>query len=128
MYGELLSPTCAVYIYSHQTIDTIYTERYMNLPQLNPDGYANSSVSNVTAFDSVDFALAHGSADDNVHFANTAHLLDLFTAAHIRKYRFRVFTDSDHSITKRGAYRELHEWMTAFLLEKWGKGGRRRGW
>lgn len=35
---------------------------------------------------------------------------------------------SDHSIQVRGAYRELHEWMTEFLLEKWGKGGYRRGW
>lgn len=28
-----------------------------------------------------------------VHFANTAHLIDMFTKAHIRKYRFRMFTD-----------------------------------
>lgn len=35
---------------------------------------------------------------------------------------------SDHSIYKRGANRELYEFMTEFLLEKWGKGGKRRGW
>ena len=35
---------------------------------------------------------------------------------------------SDHSIRMRGANRELHEYMTKFLIEKWGKGGRRRGW
>ncbi|VDC05083.1 unnamed protein product [Peniophora sp. CBMAI 1063] len=113
---------------SWRMYDTIYTERYMNTPQLNPNGYINASIVNVTNFDNVDFALAHGSADDNVHYANTAHLLDMFTAANIRKYRFRMFTDSDHSISKRGAYRELHEWLTAFMLEKWGKGGKRRGW
>lgn len=30
---------------------------------------------------------------------------------------------SDHSIRTRGGNRELYEWMTSFLLEKWGKGG-----
>ena len=127
--------------------DSIYTERYMNLPALNPGGYINASISNVTAFDKVDYLLAHGSGDDNVHFANSAHLLDMFTKEHIRDYRFRMFTDrcactglvekirnadmtpnSDHSIQRRGANRELYEYMTNFLLEKWGKGGRRRGW
>ena len=82
--------------------DTIYTERYMNTPQLNPAGYINASVVNVTMFDNVDFALAHGSADDNVHYANTAHLLDMFTAANIRKYRFRMFTDRCVSSAAKG--------------------------
>jgi hypothetical protein len=65
----------------------------MNLPELNPGGYINASISNVTAFDKVDYLLAHGSGDDNVHFANSAHLLDMFTKEHIRNYRFRMFTD-----------------------------------
>ncbi|KAI0065509.1 hypothetical protein BV25DRAFT_1798631 [Artomyces pyxidatus] len=113
---------------SWRLYDSIYTERYMNLPELNPGGYVNASVSNVTAFDKVDYLLAHGSGDDNVHFANSAHLLDMFTKAQIRNFRFRMFTDSDHGIQKRGAYRELFEYLTDFLIEKWGKGGRRRGW
>jgi dipeptidyl aminopeptidase B len=73
--------------------DSIYTERYMNLPSLNPGGYVNASISNVTGFKDVDFLLAHGSGDDNVHYANSAHLLDMFTAAQVRKFRFRMFTD-----------------------------------
>jgi len=113
---------------SWRLYDSIYTERYMGLPDANPGGYINASVTNVTAFNKVDYLLAHGSGDDNVHFANSAHLLDMFTQAGIRGFRFRMFTDSDHSISTRGAYRELHEWMTEFLLEKWGKGGRKRAW
>ena len=100
----------------------------MGLPAANPDGYVTASVSNVSGFHHADFLLAHGSGDDNVHFANSAHLLDMFTAERVRGFRFRMFTDSDHGIGRRGAYRELHEFMTAFLLEKWGKGGTRRGW
>ena len=113
---------------SWRLYDSIYTERYMNLPQLNPGGYVNASISNVTGFHNVNFLLAHGSADDNVHYANSAHLLDMFTKARVRNFRFRMFTDSDHSISRRGAFRELYEYMTEFLVEKWGKGGRQRGW
>jgi len=113
---------------SWRLYDSIYTERYMNLPQANPGGYINASISNVTAFHDINYLLAHGSGDDNVHYANSAHLLDMFTKEHVRNFRFRMFTDSDHSINKRGANREVYEFLTAFLIEKWGKGGRRRGW
>ncbi|KAG5641959.1 hypothetical protein DXG03_003851 [Asterophora parasitica] len=65
----------------------------MNTPQLNPGGYINASISNVTGFHSVDYLLAHGSGDDNVHYANSAHLLDMFTKEQVRGFRFRMFTD-----------------------------------
>lgn len=45
--------------------DSIYTERYMDTPQNNPDGYVNASISNVEGFKNMDFLLAHGSGDDN---------------------------------------------------------------
>jgi len=111
---------------SWRLYDSIYTERYMGLPKDNPGGYINASISQVDGFRDVDFLLAHGSGDDNVHYANSAHLLDMLTQQEVRGFWFRMFTDSDHSISRRGAYRELHEWMTAFLVEKWGKGGIRR--
>ena len=73
--------------------DSIYTERYMNLPDVNPGGYVNASISNVTGFHNVNYLLAHGSADDNVHFLNSAHLLDMLTKEKVRKFKFRMFTD-----------------------------------
>ena len=65
----------------------------MNLPQVNPDGYVTASISNVTAFHNFNYLLAHGSGDDNVHYANSAHLLDMFTQEKVRSFRFRMFTD-----------------------------------
>ena len=65
----------------------------MNLPAVNPDGYVTASISNVTGFNHIDFLFAHGSADDNVHYANSAHLLDMLTAEKVRGFRFRMFTD-----------------------------------
>ncbi len=65
----------------------------MDLPAVNPDGYVTASISNVTGFHHADFLLAHGSGDDNVHYANSAHLLDMFTREQVRNFRFRMFTD-----------------------------------
>jgi dipeptidyl aminopeptidase len=127
------------------SIDSIYTERYMNLPQVNPGGYINASISDTTGFHNVDYLLAHGSGDDNVHYANSAHLLDMLTQDKVRNFRFRMFTDrlvypclffcimlklapSDHSISTRGGNRELYEFLTNFLLDKWGRGEKRRTW
>ncbi|KAF9038656.1 dipeptidyl peptidase IV N-terminal region-domain-containing protein [Panaeolus papilionaceus] len=111
---------------SWRLYDSIYTERYMNLPDLNPGGYINASITNVTGFRHADFLFAHGSGDDNVHYSNSAHLLDMLTAAGVRGFRFRMFTDSDHSINRRGGQREIYEFLTGFLTEKWGKGARKR--
>ena len=105
--------------------DSIYTERYMKTPSLNSDGYDEASVHVTDGFRHSHFLLAQGSGDDNVHFENSAHLLDLLTAQKVRGFRFRMFTDSDHSMSVRGAYQELHEYMLKFLTEKWGPGGRR---
>lgn len=76
--------------------DSIYTERYMSTPSANKDGYTTSAVNNVTSFsgDKVDFIWAHGSGDDNVHYMNSAALLDKLTQEQVRGWRFRMFTDS----------------------------------
>lgn len=105
--------------------DTIYTERYMKTPHLNKEGYENSSVHINKGFQNSQFLLAQGSADDNVHFQGSAQLLDQLTGNQIRGFWFRMFTDSAHSIAKRGAYLELHQFMTRFLVYNWGAGGKR---
>ncbi|PWN38808.1 hypothetical protein IE81DRAFT_354572, partial [Ceraceosorus guamensis] len=106
--------------------DSIYTERYMKMPSQNRAGYANSSVMISDGFRHARYLLAQGSGDDNVHFESSAHLLDILTKAQIRNFQFRMFTDSAHSISVRGAYRELHEFLIRFLVLNWGPGGLRK--
>lgn len=55
--------------------DTHYTERYMDHPASNPDGYRRSSV--FTHLDGLDarLLLIHGMADDNVLFSNSTQLM-----------------------------------------------------
>jgi dipeptidyl-peptidase-4 len=55
--------------------DDIYTERYMDTPQDNPEGYKESStlpfVKNYTG----KLYMTHGDMDDNVHFQNSIYLI-----------------------------------------------------
>jgi len=56
--------------------DTIYTERYMGLPQKNPSGYRESSPVDHAANLKGKLLIAHGTGDDNVHYSNTLALVD----------------------------------------------------
>lgn len=59
--------------------DTHYTERYMNLPAANPDGYRTARVlehiDGLVGADAPRLLLVHGMADDNVLFGNTTAVM-----------------------------------------------------
>lgn len=61
----------------YQTIDSIYTERYMGLPQIedNADGYERGRLSTkYSGFRNKTYLLVHGSLDDNVHYQQSMAL------------------------------------------------------
>ncbi len=61
--------------------DTAYTERYMQTPAENPDGYARTSAVARAAELTRPLLLIHGTTDDNVYFVNTLALAEaLFRA------------------------------------------------
>ena len=55
--------------------DNVYTERFMDTPEDNPEGYRFGSV--MTHADKLKgkLLLIHGTIDDNVHFQNTVQLV-----------------------------------------------------
>ncbi|WP_300376324.1 S9 family peptidase [Henriciella sp.] len=55
--------------------DTFYTERYMDTPQDNAEGYEQSSVFAHAENLTTPLLLMHGMADDNVTFDNTTRLM-----------------------------------------------------
>jgi dipeptidyl-peptidase-4 len=61
--------------------DTFYTERYMQTPQENPEGYKETSAIEHAAELTRPLLVIHGTSDDNVHFANSLGLVQaLFRA------------------------------------------------
>lgn len=67
-------------VYDWLLYDTHYTERYMDRPQDNPQGYANSRVINKIAKykgDKTNYVkITHGTSDDNVHMQSTMQLIE----------------------------------------------------
>lgn len=111
-YGMAVAPVTDWRFY-----DSIYTERYMRTPQHNPDGYARTAITNVTAFaQSVRFLIMHGTGDDNVHIQNTLTLLDKFDLANVENYDVHVFPDSDHSIYFHNANHIVWDKLSTFLI------------
>jgi dipeptidyl-peptidase-4 len=56
--------------------DSIYTERYLGMPQQNETSYRTSSPIDRAENLKGKLLIAHGTDDDNVHFANTLTLID----------------------------------------------------
>jgi dipeptidyl-peptidase-4 len=75
--------------------DTCYTERYMGLPQTNPDGYKSSSVMHHLDKITGKLLLVHGLIDENVHFRHTARLINGLIAAG-KRYDLLLFPDERH--------------------------------
>ncbi len=67
-------------VYDWQLYDSHYTERYMDTPGENPDGYFKAAVINKAELykdkEGSLLMLNHGSSDDNVHLQNTIQLVD----------------------------------------------------
>jgi dipeptidyl-peptidase-4 len=57
-------------VYDWRLYDTIYTERYMATPALNPEGYKLTSCIEAAKDLHGHLVLVHGTMDDNVHFQN----------------------------------------------------------
>ena len=110
-------------VYDWKLYDSHYTERFMDTPQANPEGYAESSV--LTWVDSCALKeekglhngmpalkLTHGTGDDNVHFQNTLQLVDALQKAGIQ-FELMIYPDGMHGY--RG-YQHMHDRMNDSLF------------
>jgi len=77
--------------------DTIYTERYMDTPQNNPDGYDRTSVVKAAKDLHGRLLLIHGGIDDNVHLQNTFALVDALQRED-KPFQLMVYPQSRHGI------------------------------
>jgi len=96
--------------------DSIYTERYLGLPQANEKGYRDSSPVNYASKLKGKLMIAHGTGDDNVHFANTLSVInDLIEAG---KYvEVLAFPGRGHGVSDPPARRVLMQRVTQFFLD-----------
>lgn len=97
--------------------DSTYTERYMLTPQQNETGYNSSSVLNRALHLSCPLLVMYGTADDNVHPANSLQLVSTFQSAGILCDMF-VFPNMNHSINGCNARQVVYARMLEFFDTK----------
>lgn len=96
--------------------DTIYTERYMSTPQLNPDGYAYGAPTTHASKIKGKYLLIHGTADDNVHFQNAVVMADELIKAGVQ-FDTMFYPDKNHGISGGNTQRHLYEYMRSYILK-----------
>jgi dipeptidyl-peptidase-4 len=101
--------------------DTVYTERYMQTPQENPNGYDDNSPINFVELLKGDYLLIHGTGDDNVHSQNSMRMINALVEAN-KEFDLFVYPDRTHSIYKGDNTRlHLYNKMTKFIDNSIGK-------
>ena len=96
--------------------DTIYTERYMGIPQENPEGYEKSSVLESADALSGKLLLIHGTIDDNVHLQNTIQFVERLQKKG-KSFEMMLYPKSRHGVTGASQKNHLYRLMTRFILE-----------
>ncbi|MCI0512468.1 S9 family peptidase, partial [candidate division KSB1 bacterium] len=95
--------------------DTIYTERYMDQPVDNPEGYKTSSTLTYADQLTGKLLLVHGAADDNVHLANTLQLAHALQKEG-KVFDLMVYPRKAHGI--EAVHRQLFEMLTRYVLNQ----------
>ncbi|HZV76534.1 MAG TPA: DPP IV N-terminal domain-containing protein [Candidatus Babeliales bacterium] len=95
--------------------DTIYTERYMGLPAQNAAAYERSSVLDAADRLNGPLLIQHGTADDNVHMANSMALIQRFILARESRVLFYPYPRKTHGI--RGLLQQRS--VFAHMLDFW---------
>ena len=93
--------------------DTIYTERYMGLPEENASGYESASALTHAAELQDKLLIIHNLEDDNVHFQNTVQFTDALERAD-KPFELMLYPQKEHAVS--GTLRtHLYETMIDFL-------------
>ena len=96
--------------------DTIYTERYLQTPQLNPNGYDQNSPINFAEKMTGKYLLVHGTADDNVHCQNTLEWANALIKANVQFDMF-LYPNRNHGIYGGNTRYHLYVKMTNFITQ-----------
>jgi dipeptidyl-peptidase-4 len=95
--------------------DSIYTERYMLMPQNNPEGYKKSSPVHFARDLHGNLLLIHGAIDDNVHVQNTIQFVYELQKAG-KQIRLMLYPKSRHGVTEPLLVKHMRQMMTDYVL------------
>ena len=96
--------------------DSVYTEKFLQTPQENPEGYDQNSPTTFAHLLKGKFLMIHGTADDNVHFQNAMEFSEALIQ-HKKQFEFMAYPDKAHGIVGGQTRAQLYQKMTDFILE-----------
>lgn len=95
--------------------DSIYAERYMNLPSENPEGYKQSSAVTHAPKLEGELFVAHSAMDENVHIQNTMQLMTALAASG-KDVDLRIYPPGAHGVSFNSeSYFLLYRTYTKYL-------------
>jgi dipeptidyl-peptidase 4 len=96
--------------------DSIYTERYMGLPNDNAEGYRKSSAVNFAANLHGNLLEVHGTSDDNVHMQNTIQMINAFIDSG-KQFKLMMYPGKTHGIAGAAAGTHLYHMIENHFIE-----------
>ncbi|MBO7415061.1 MAG: DPP IV N-terminal domain-containing protein [Bacteroidaceae bacterium] len=96
--------------------DAPYTERFMQQPKENPDGYREASAMERIGKLHGKLLIVHGLDDDNVFFSNTASYIEALINAGV-DFDMQVYPGKEHSITGYSHRKHLFTRILRFFDE-----------
>lgn len=115
--NEVFSTAIAVApVTSWKYYDTIYTERFMQTPQLNPEGYKEGAPLEKAAKIKGNYLLVHGTGDDNVHFQNTVEMIDALVENGV-DFETMIYPNRNHSIYGGNTRNHLYKMMSDYIID-----------
>lgn len=124
-YPEIYKTGIAIAAVASQfTYDNIYQERFMGLPQQNPEDFIKGSPITYAKNLQGNLLYIHGTGDDNVHY-NNAELLVNELIKYNKIFQFMPYPNRSHGIFEgEGTGRHLSHLYTEYLKTHCAPGGR----
>ncbi len=102
----------------YRLYDNIYTERYMDTPQDNPEGYKDGSALTWVKNYKGKLYMTHGDIDDNVHMQNTIRLISKLQDEG-KTFQFMLYPNGRHGWGGAKAIHSRNEahnfWLESFF-------------
>ena len=104
----------------YRLYDNIYTERFMDTPQENPEGYKDGSALTFAKNYKGKLFLTHGDMDDNVHMQNSIYLISKLEEEG-KSFEFMIYPGGRHGWGGAKAVHSRNEAYNFWLRNFFGK-------
>lgn len=104
----------------YRLYDNVYTERYMDTPQENPEGYKEGSALTWVDRYKGKLYMTHGDIDDNVHMQNSIYLISRLQDEG-KTFQFMIYPNNRHGFSGAKAQHSRNEANRFWLVNFFGK-------